>query len=571
MTIPATPTANTATHDRSDDDPSNDSGTPLEYLPFLLPPVGRSIKPFKDFQTRGVYIRSESTLHGLQRDLSLGEGTSYGPSHDAHGTPLLFIDRPVLGVDVSFKEQEETRRAGQREANRRRRAAAGNSALRVSKEDCWKIGQPDSGWEEPAETTLSDFDVSIPPFTRLLSATRDFLYTRHEEFQFDRNKRLFILLRNALGLKAEFSAHHWPGHGPDGARYVPPSAVRRHQTADWGGSSEDGEEAPSRGASAEYDPLDEACALLRVPEISIRGFLALARREAEAGWHFEPAFKLTVITAAFMSFLTHHKVLSEPALSAAFERAAYIARSAPQQLIEAKQLEDAIGFGSGWNRGCWTIWGGNYGGPERGGLEKEENQWGSSSNVVDEQAEKDADENGWTVDPVIDDRPEALTKEQALPHILPLLEPLSKEATRLVHYIPYARRRVTSVLPPLQAGPGVPVYATRSYRLITVPAPWSPEEKWRAHKPRFDDEVSDEDANDDADEEAPLDLDQERASIEEPAELTVWVEKQAVPDAIVPKLVGMGLRGRWGLMGRSGEDDQSDYSQWWTFKAKDCG
>ncbi|WVF69039.1 hypothetical protein IAT40_003813 [Kwoniella sp. CBS 6097] len=551
---------------------TNSSENSLLYPPFLFPPVstvGRTIKSYKDFQSRGVHLKVNTINDERDRDPSLGEGTSFGPSHDAHGTSLLWIDRPVVGVDISFEEQEEGRRASRREANQRRRALNGNQALRVSKEDCWKIGVPDSGWEEPAETTLSDYSVSIPPFTRLLSATRDFLYSRNEEFQFDRNKRLFILVRNALGLKAEFSADHWPGYGPDGARYVPPSAVRRRQTTDPGDNSEDGEDTPARAANGPYDPLDEACALLRVPEISIRGFLTLARREAEAGWHFEPALKLTVITAAFMSFVTHHNVFSEPILNAAFQRAADIARAAPQQLLEAKQLEDAISLGTGLNRACWTIWGGTYGGPERGGLEQEDNQWGSASNVLDEQAEKEADDHGWTVDPVVDDRPEALTKEKVLPHVMPLLAPMQKDDIRIIHYLPYARRRITSVLAPVAAGPGVPTYATQCYRLITAAAPWSPEEKWRTHKPQFEDEVSDENANDGSDEDASLDLDQERATIEEPAELTIWVEKQALPEEIMPKLVGMGLRGRWGLMGRAGDNGESDHTQWWTFKAKD--
>ncbi|WVQ96553.1 hypothetical protein IAU59_003658 [Kwoniella sp. CBS 9459] len=552
------------------DDPSASSETSLLYPPFLFPHVGRPIKSFKDFQARGVYLKATIANDERDRDSSLGEGTSYGPSHDAHGIALLSIERPVVGLDISFEEQEEARRASRREANQRRRAAAGVSALRVSKEDCWKIGQPESGWEEPAETTLSDYNGSIPPFNRLLSATRDFLFSRNEEFQFDRNKRLFTLLRNALGLKAEFSADHWPGQGPEGVEYIPPSAFRRRQAADSGDNSEDGEEVTRKASSGEYDPLDEACALLRVPEISIRGFLALARREAEAGWHFEPALKLTVITAAFMSYLVHHNVFSEPNLNAAFKRAADIARAAPQQLVETKQLEDAISLGSGWNRACWTIWGGNYGGPERGGLEKEENQWGTKSqNVYDEEAEKEADAQGWTVDPIIDERPEPLTREQALPHISILLTPLQEGDVRLIHYLPYSRRSIISVLPPVEPGPGVPTYASQCYRLVTTPSPWSPDEKWRAHKPLFDDEVSDDDAIEGEEEDVPLELDQEQPTIEEPAQLTVWVEKQAIPNEIVSKLVGMGLRGRWGLMGRAGDEDGSNHTQWWTFKAKD--
>lgn len=104
---------------------------------------------------------------------------------------------------------------------------------------------------------------------------------------------------------------------------------------------------------------------------------------------------ITEITSAFMSFLTHYDVFPEPELKSIFQRAAIIARLAPHKLVEAKQLEEALARGDGWNRASWTVWGGTYGSAERGGLEKESNSW-------DTQPPPDVgitDDGGWTVDP----------------------------------------------------------------------------------------------------------------------------------------------------------------------------
>lgn len=100
-----------------------------------------------------------------------------------------------------------------------------------------------------------------------------------------------------------------------------------------------------------------------------------------------------------------------------------MARHAVQQIVDAKQLEDVLCHRSGWNRAGWSVWGGVYGGPERGGLEKEASDWGIDHGNVDAQGQENG---GWTVDvgksmkllqrqailsgfAVIDIRPEALT------------------------------------------------------------------------------------------------------------------------------------------------------------------
>lgn len=118
--------------------------------------------------------------------------------------------------------------------------------------------------------------------TTVLSATRDFLYSRHEELQFVRSKRLFDVvclgaelasadgrkMRNALGVRSDFAGAHWPGKS--GQAYDGPS--RSNLTV-----------ADSAYEGSIVDPY-EVCVLLRKTVDSVRGFLALARREAEASW-----------------------------------------------------------------------------------------------------------------------------------------------------------------------------------------------------------------------------------------------------------------------------------------------
>lgn len=74
-----------------------------------------------------------------------------------------------------------------------------------------------------------------------------------------------------MGLKAEFPGLHWPGTGPGAQAYAVQSRARRDSPRD------------VLDAYAAGD-VGESCPLLRHTERAVRGFLACARREAEAVW-----------------------------------------------------------------------------------------------------------------------------------------------------------------------------------------------------------------------------------------------------------------------------------------------
>lgn len=146
----------------------------------------------------------------------------------------------------------------------------------------------------------------------------------------------------------------------------------------------------------------ESCVLLTRPVAAVRGFLALARRDAEAGWYvyirdvtddrdIAPALKLTKITATFLTYIEHHQVVEE--IQADIAQAAQLARDAHDQLVSSKAFEDALCEGKGLNRAAWTVYGGEWGGPERGGLEKEGEVHQPEPAINDDQ-----DDGGWAVD-----------------------------------------------------------------------------------------------------------------------------------------------------------------------------
>jgi len=83
----------------------------------------------------------------------------------------------------------------------------------------------------------------------------------------------------------------------------------------------------------------------------------------------------TGISASFFTYIEHHRVFPDEPLKSRFEEAAALARSSPRLLMDAHRLESALADGEGWNRAVWTVWGGQYGGAERGGLEKEMPEW----------------------------------------------------------------------------------------------------------------------------------------------------------------------------------------------------
>ena len=95
------------------------------------------------------------------------------------------------------------------------------------------------------------------------------------------------------------------------------------------------------------------------------------------------------ITSAFLAYVQHHEILPD---IAGLDDAVALAVEAPARLQDAKALEDVLCSPLSWNRSAWTMWGGIYGGPERGGLEKEEA-------AVRENEAADVDDGGWSVEP----------------------------------------------------------------------------------------------------------------------------------------------------------------------------
>ena len=76
-------------------------------------------------------------------------------------------------------------------------------------------------------------------------------------------------MRSAFGIRSDLPGRHWSGSGPDGRPYAMPSMITRAE----------------RWMDEGQLPLDdEVCVLLRAPEKCLRGYVALLRREFEAGW-----------------------------------------------------------------------------------------------------------------------------------------------------------------------------------------------------------------------------------------------------------------------------------------------
>lgn len=134
----------------------------------------------------------------------------------------------------------------------------------------------------------------------------------------------------------------------------------------------------------------------------------------------------------------------------------------------------------------------------------------------------------------------------------------------MLGYIPYSRRKVTSLsLPMLDRSVDEPAFMHKLHRLTTVAAPWTPEERWRSPAEVGDSDGEDDDVGENGSEQEVFELEKEEATITQPETIDIWFEADQFPgDA--KSLVGAGLRGRWALMGVAGG------KQWWTYKAKDC-
>jgi hypothetical protein len=149
------------------------------------------------------------------------------------------------------------------------------------------------------------------------------------------------------------------------------------------------------------------------------------------------------------------------------------------------------------------------------------------------------------------------------PYMADLLEPIAIESVKLLEYIPYARRRITKVLPP-QPDARRPAYTSQLCCIVTVPSPWTEAEGWRRCPLAQSEHETDVPA--DVEDAGPLEL--EEATVEDPARLTIWIERSALGnDSTGQSLVGMALRGRWGLFGNASEGNRN---QWWAFRSKNC-
>lgn len=149
------------------------------------------------------------------------------------------------------------------------------------------------------------------------------------------------------------------------------------------------------------------------------------------------------------------------------------------------------------------------------------------------------------------------------PLMAPLLAPLALEEIKLLEYIPYARRRITQVLLPAQDF-ARPAYLSQLCCLVTVPSPWTEAEGWR-RSPLASQENETKTAFDE-DDSGPLES--EEATVEDPSRLAIWIERSALGvDATGQSLIGMALRGRWGLFGVASKGPKS---LWWAFRSKDC-
>ncbi|KAK4687993.1 conserved oligomeric Golgi complex subunit 2, partial [Tremellales sp. Uapishka_1] len=501
----------------------------LEFPPFPPAPPGVAHTPFHLWQSAGVWIPSHSA-----ENVEKSAGEPQSPTHtdevndsdlyphDAHHNALI-----AIGIERAPGAQQ-----ARYQAKRLRRQEKLHLTVQLARENAFKIGEEGSGWVEPLQTCHQSYDVRLLP----------------------------VYFRSALGIRPEFPGPHWPGSGVDGD----PFRYTARAKQDWD---------PLQFSQAPF--LDErnyknqeVCVLLSKPMTAIRGFLALARREAEAGWDFEPALKLARIVAAFMSYLTHYKVISDPYLEPSILRATALARAAPQKLIEAKKLEDTLSLGTSFNRAMWSVWGGTYGSAERARANTHDQGDHDSVKVQKQEVEMDKEDGGWGVQELSDDRPDPLSAKEAMPMVQPAVSPLLAKDLKLLHYLPYARRRVSAVYPPLPPSADLPAYASNLYRLVTVPAPWTPEERWKVPRYKTHDNMEEAGRSDFLEEKESMPLEEEKATMPEPDELIIWVEESVLTDTNTrgQELVGMGLRGGWGMVGKPGGQE---YESWWVFKAKD--
>lgn len=80
------------------------------------------------------------------------------------------MERPYTGLNHTFEERERHKKMKRRAANDRKKENPNAtqttrsrtkkpSESRLREEDCWKIGDPSSGWHEPASTSNTRFEM----------------------------------------------------------------------------------------------------------------------------------------------------------------------------------------------------------------------------------------------------------------------------------------------------------------------------------------------------------------------------------------------------------------------------
>ena len=127
----------------------------LTFPPFPACPPSAKLIPFARWKASGVWLKTLTT-DGEVRDESrlMDHGTQpnahRGLSHDAHGTPLTPTEMAPVEEDLEAK-------LARAKVKRSRRLANSKLAVRVEKEDCWKIGEEGVDWEEPDGTSRSSY------------------------------------------------------------------------------------------------------------------------------------------------------------------------------------------------------------------------------------------------------------------------------------------------------------------------------------------------------------------------------------------------------------------------------
>ena len=138
----------------------------------------------------------------------------------------------------------------------------------------------------------------------------------------------------------------------------------------------------------------------------------------------------------------------------------------------------------------------------------------------------------------------------------------------MIQHIPYSRRKIIAVRE-MDRSQSTHALDQSHIRLQTAPAPWTTEEKWRSARYATHHQVVENVALT-----SPwaqqtchegIEFDKEQPTMPEPDQLDILVDAKAMSLMAHEDLIGMGLRGRWALMGV-----EEDARQWWTFKAKDC-